>query len=258
MLKKNMDTIQLNKFSKLHNGNDVFFCKTDFLLQDFEQIKKLKNDVTLISGNSDYIIDNRFLEVLPKNVKKWYAQNAMINTDVIKTLPMGIENYKPSDRTGHGVGYDRVSTKVMLIDNLKQKEPQKFVYSNFKIQNNVSHRSEVAKYCKTSEHIDWDEPNLSLSTFFKKMLSYEAIVCPDGNGPDTHRFYEVLYMGRIPIVFNKVLYNNLYHKFPCVILEDISELLDYDLLREKIDDVKSKEYDLSVLDTQYWIDEILK
>lgn len=158
MLKKNMDTIQLNKFSKLHNGKDVFFCKTDFLLQDFEQIKKLKNDITLISGNSDYIIDNRFLEVLPKNVKRWYAQNAMINTDVIKTLPMGIENYKPANRSGHGVGYDRVSTKVMLIDNLKQKNPHKFVYSNFKIQNNVSHRSEIAEYCKTSEHIDWDEP----------------------------------------------------------------------------------------------------
>ena len=150
-----MDTIQLNKFSKLHNGKNVFFCKTDFLLNDFETIKKIPNDVILISGNSDYIINEKFLDVLPRNVKKWYAQNAMINTDVIKTLPMGIENYKPADREGHGVGYDRVSVKETLIDILKQKEPNKFIYSNFKIQNNVQHRTEVSEYCKKSEFIEW-------------------------------------------------------------------------------------------------------
>lgn len=253
-----MDTIQLNKFSKLHNGKNVFFCKTDFLLNDFETIKKIPNDVILISGNSDYIINEKFLDVLPRNVKKWYAQNAMINTDVIKTLPMGIENYKPADREGHGVGYDRVSVKETLIDILKQKEPNKFIYSNFKIQNNVQHRTEVSEYCKKSEFIEWESPDLSLSTFFKKMLSYEAIICPDGNGPDTHRFYEVLYMGRIPIVFNKTLYTNLYHRFPCVILESPSDLLNYELLREKINEAKSKDWDRNILNTQYWIDEILK
>lgn len=251
-----MDTIQLNKFSKLHNGKTIFFCKTDFLHKDFETIKHIPNEVVLISGNSDYIIDERFLKVLPSNVKRWYAQNAMINTDIIKTLPMGIENYKPADRNGHGVGYDRVSTKVMLIDNLKQKTPHKFIYSNFKVKNNIKHRGDVLEYCKKSEFVDWDEPNLSLSTFFKKMLSYEAIVCPDGNGPDTHRFYEVLYMGRIPIVFNKVLYDNLYHKFPCVLLESPEQLMDYTLLRQRIDEVRDKEWNLDVLDTNYWINEI--
>ena len=114
----------------------------------------------------------------------------------------------------------------------------------------------MLEYCKKSEFVDWDEPNLSLSTFFKKMLSYEAIVCPDGNGPDTHRFYEVLYMGRIPIVFNKVLYDNLYHKFPCVLLESPEQLMDYTLLRQRIDEVRDKEWNLDVLDTNYWINEI--
>lgn len=253
-----MDIIQTNKFSKLHNGNTVFFCKTDFLLEDFKTIENIPYDVILISGNSDYIINEKYLNFLPKNVKTWYAVNAMINTDIIKTLPLGIENLNFCDREGHGIGYDRVNTKIQLIENLNRDIPNKFIYANFTIQNNIPHRSDIYKKCVESSHIDWENSNLSLENYFKKITEYEAIVCPDGNGPDTHRFYEVLYMGRIPIVFNRILYKNLHYKFPCVLLDSTNELLNKTLLEKKINEVKTKEWDLSILETKFWINEILK
>jgi hypothetical protein len=45
--------IEINKFSEIHDGEKIVFCKTDFLLNEFEQIRKIDNDVFLITGNSD-------------------------------------------------------------------------------------------------------------------------------------------------------------------------------------------------------------
>lgn len=33
-----MNTFQINKLSHLHNGNNIIFCKTDFLKEEFNYI----------------------------------------------------------------------------------------------------------------------------------------------------------------------------------------------------------------------------
>lgn len=253
-----MDTIQLNKFSKIHNGKTIIFCKTDFLSEEFEYIRTLPNDVTLISGNSDYIIDDFLISNLPPNVTKWYAQNTMIVNDIVKCLPIGIENRYDCLRFNHGIGYERVAIKEFEISNQIQVTPSKFIYSNFNIQTNPQERSIIRDICIKSEFIDWDEPTLDISNFFKKILNYEAVVCPQGNGPgDNHRIYETLYMNRIPITFNEVMYNNLHHLFPVVLVKDYNELLDYEIMKTKINNAKNKTWDKSVLDINYWINLII-
>jgi hypothetical protein len=37
-----MNTIQFNKLSELHNGETIFFTKTDFIVSDLVAISKLK------------------------------------------------------------------------------------------------------------------------------------------------------------------------------------------------------------------------
>ena len=36
---------QINKLSKLHDGKNIIFCKTDFIQQEFQYINTLENDV---------------------------------------------------------------------------------------------------------------------------------------------------------------------------------------------------------------------
>jgi hypothetical protein len=257
-LEEMIDTIQINKFSSLHDGKNIIFCKTDFLLSEFEEIKKIQNDVVLISGNSDYEINHVQISRLPSNVKKWYAQNAMITNDVIECLPLGIENLHNSYRGDfHGIGYSRVQIKENLILNQEIKSPHKLIYGNFNISTNYSHRTQVREICRTSDFIDWDEPNLSLETFFTKILDYEAVVCAQGNGPgDNHRIYEVLYMNRIPITFNKIMYDNLHKNFPVILLEDINLLKNYDYMTSRINEVKNRNWDKEMLYSKYWINKI--
>ena len=251
-----IDSIQLNKFSKFHDGTNIIFCKTDYILSEFEFIKNLSNDVILITGNSDYGITDDIVKNMPKNILKWYGQNILTFNDRIEPIPMGIENKLESYRYGHGVGYyERVEMKEKLLKRNSTIKPNKLIYSNFQVNTNLNHRLGVRDICINSNHIDWEEPNLSLDNFFNKILEYEMVVCPAGNGVDTHRIWEVLYSKRIPITIkigNYKIYD-LYEKLPIIILNSIYELENYELIKDKLNNIKSKSFDLNLLDFSYWI-----
>ncbi len=253
-----MNTFQFNKLSELHNGKTIFFTKTDFIVSDLIEISKLKNDVILISGNSDYVIDNVHLKLIPNNLKVWFATNAIVSHPKIVNIPLGIENYKPALREGHGIGYDRVKIKDDFISNYVDRSPKGLMYSNFNVHTNPTHRTQVKNICIQSPHITWEEPTLSVENFFDRILDFEAVVCAQGNGPgDNHRIYETLYLNRIPITFNKTLYSLLHHNFPVVLLDSPEQLLDYDFMVSKINDKKTKVWDKNMLDLNYWKNLIL-
>lgn len=255
-----MDFIQINKFSSLHNGKNIIFCKTDYILEEFKNIRKINNDVILITGNSDYAIDDKIFNLKPNNVIKWYAQNALVNDNILIPLPLGLENKTPSIREGHGIGYyDRVSEKENLLSRNLQISPTKKIYSNFNIDTNFSYRKIIKEICINSPHINWEDYNLTLDNFFTNILDYESVICPIGNGIDTHRLWEVLYSNRIPITIKVGDYKiyELYKKLPIVILNNINELTDISLLNNKIIEIKSKKTNLEILDFNHWKNEIL-
>jgi hypothetical protein len=66
---------------------------------------------------------------------------------------------------------------------------------------------------------------------YQKTLESQYAFCPRGCGVDTHRFYECIYLGCIPIVIRtNTVFDRLYNVFPCMIIdkwEDVTEeLLD--------------------------------
>jgi hypothetical protein len=254
-----MDLIQLNRFSDLHDEKNVFFCKTDFIIETFNQIKSLDNEVVLITGNSDYGITNSHIYIMPKNIKKWYAQNAMSNHPVIDPLPFGIENKFPSSRLNHGVGYfDRVTEKEQLLNRKIDIVPNKFIYSNFDVLTNSNIRTPYMNLSKQLSHIDWEESNLPLEKFFDRILEYKMILCPQGNGVDTHRLWEALYLNRVPIIVksnNHKIYD-LYKKLPIIILDNINQLRDYKYIEYQYDIVKNKKNNLELLEFSYWVNKI--
>ena len=257
----NIDSIiQLNRFSDIHDGKKIIFCKTDFLSKEFEHIKTLDNEVVLITGNSDYPITNATTDQSPKNIKQWYAENCLSDADFIEPIPLGIENKNKCHREGHGVGYhERVSEKeAILTRNKFDSKPTRGIYSNFTTRTNPAHRATIKDICTHSSFIEWEDANLSLKQFFDKILDYKMVVCPVGNGVDTHRLWEVLYSGRIPILIKVGNYKiyKLYEKLPIVILENIEDLYNEHLIYTKLESVKSKS--LEYCDYRFWRNKIIK
>jgi hypothetical protein len=66
---------------------------------------------------------------------------------------------------------------------------------------------------------------------YDKTLESRYALCPRGCGVDTHRFYECIYLGCVPIVLRThTVFDRLYAAFPCFVVErwaDVTEeLLD--------------------------------
>jgi hypothetical protein len=66
---------------------------------------------------------------------------------------------------------------------------------------------------------------------YDKTLESKYALCPRGYGVDTHRFYECIYLGCVPIVLRtNTVFDRLYREFPCLVVErwaDVTEeLLD--------------------------------
>jgi hypothetical protein len=70
-----------------------------------------------------------------------------------------------------------------------------------------------------------------VSLVYDKTLESRYALCPRGCGVDTHRFYECIYLGCVPIVVRThTVFDRLYATFPCLVVErwaDVTEeLLD--------------------------------
>jgi hypothetical protein len=260
VMQSTKEFIQINNLSRLHDDKEIIFCKTDFILEEFNRIKDLKNEVILITGNSDYSVTDELVELAPKNITRWYAQNALSNSNILNPMPIGIENRVESFRLGHGVGWgNRVAEKEQLLSRKNNIIPDKLIYANFQINTNHKHRSVASSYCNQSKWIDFELPNLSIQDFFNKILEYKMVVCPIGNGIDTHRLWEVLYSDRIPItikVGNYKIYN-LYEKLPIIMLDRYEDLLNIDLIQSEYSKVISKCFNYSLLKQSYWKDKII-
>lgn len=253
-----MNVFQLNKLSKLHNGKTIFFTKTDYLDKDFLKISNLENEVILISGNSDFIIEKNWVNRIPHNIKAWFATNLTVEHPKAIPIPLGIENYEESKRPEHGIGYHRGLVKEKFIMDFVDRKPTEFIYSNFRWGTNTNSRTPVMNLSKSIEHITWEEPTLSHEAFLDRILDFEAVLCPQGNGlGDNHRIYETLYLNRIPIVFGPHMYKTLHHKLPVVFLEHIHSLRDYNFIKEQIEIAKNKQWDKNLLDLDYWEKQIL-
>lgn len=251
-----MNSIQFNKFSDLHGNNSTIFCKTDFILEEFTSISLRSENFTLITGNADYAVTDKLVEICPKNISRWYGLNVLSKNSKLFPIPLGLENKLPATRAGHGIGYyDRVSEKEFLISQIpKNNDPKKLIYANFNIHTNIKHRLQIAKISAESKHIDWEEPKLTLSQLFERFIDYKMVLCPIGNGVDTHRLWETLYCNKIPVTIKAGNYKiyELYSRFPIVVLDDMAELRDHNILSKKYDEQLNKNFDKQLLDIEYW------
>lgn len=88
--------------------------------------------------------------------------------------------------------------------------------------------------------------------FLSKSRSHDMVLCPEGNGFDTHRFWETLYMGGVPVVVKNPYLNPLYRLYPCVVLNSWNDLSDNDLIGNSLINAREKVWDPLALTFDFW------
>ena len=100
-------------------------------------------------------------------------------------------------------------------------------------------------------------PSSDFDGYLKDMQEYKFALSPPGAGIDTHRTWEALMLGVIPIVWSTSSINSLYDQLPVLIVNDWSILTkeyleeQYELIRNRVDD-----YCFEKLTYDYWKNQI--
>lgn len=119
--------------------------------------------------------------------EKWFAphiENVSSNSGIL--IPVGVEPLKWN-----------LNGKLRNLEYTYTPLNGKILVGPFKITH--PSRSDLLEF-KNSETITVLKDRLSPNRYAELAQSFDFIFCPRGNGIDTHRLWETLYRGRIPIL----------------------------------------------------------
>ena len=212
--------------------------------------------LSLITHNSDGNIIDRYgreCDVYFQNVLdciegKWYCQNMDVLNDRIRPLPIGLENH----HWHKGNKFKEIESVFM------QDIPRKnWLYVNHEISTNPGERAEPYRIFRNKGFCSLVEQKKSYLDYIKDMKSHRFVLCPEGNGFDTHRTWEALYMGSIPIVKRRIFTEMFSRIMPILIVEDW-KIITLDFLQEVYNKMKqiTWPYGDKYLDMTFWEDVI--
>ena len=106
---------------------------------------------------------------------------------------------------------------------------------------------------KDKSYVTYEQPintMLGRKDFLRKIKQHSFVICPRGNGIDTHRLYETLYMGSIPITEYNDIYANLLD-LPILFITDWNMVTE-EYLINKLKEMKTRKFNMNKLYTKYW------
>lgn len=221
----------------------TIFVKTDYLGYFFLRIHpRIPYPYILVTHNSDYSVPGGFFSFLKDDkMIAWFGQNVDDNTHPkMHPIPIGIANRY----WGHGNGQ-------MIQEVQTQKNPREnFLYLNFSVSTFPQEREGVYSLFAKSPFSYQSLPK-NFYEYLRDLASCKFIASPRGNGLDTHRLWEALYVGSYPIVKSSTL-DPLYQDLPVIIIHDWNEVTK-EFLDRKEKEFKEKSFCLEKLYMDYWI-----
>ncbi|MDE3045939.1 MAG: hypothetical protein KGJ02_04775 [Verrucomicrobiota bacterium] len=222
--------------------NHTIFVKTDKLEDFFCNIHPhIQHPYILISHNSDNQAPGAFASFLnDPRILAWFAQNYDGTPHPkMHPIPIGIANYMWT----HG------NPEVLKRVQTKHLEKRYLCYLNIDISTYPQERFPLFKYlsqtsfCHRTRKLDFEK-------FLQHIAMSKFMVSPRGNGLDTHRLWESLYMGTIPIVKSSSL-DSLYSDLPVFIVSDWISVTE-STLDFIYHDFAGKIFSLEKLSMDYW------
>lgn len=253
--------IQPNNFEDIKSGSTVY-CHGDILNNLFVFLNENGiHDITLISGDNDFPSNPNGATVgwpmttkenrlpCPPNVKKWFASNAEVVNNIMKPFPTGVAKWFEM-----GIYPDNKNPKEITIDRLKSvmvdvPRNKLALFSGGCNYSNPSIRGIVQSIVGTNCPEVTISPRLSQQEYYEELQKHLFVICPPGNGKDTHRVWEALYFGAIPIVEDSEMYRYFSKLFPILIVESWFDIR-VDFLMNKYREYYNKKWRYDLLDAE--------
>jgi hypothetical protein len=221
--------ININTITDEFDNVKYIFCYSHLIPDISSKIKYFKNNFILITHNSDYIIEdnNEYVKTILNCNKliKWYSQNIIFEHNKLSLLPIGFANRM----WPHG-NLSPFNDKHFIHQSINKTNN---IYFNFNIHTNFTKRKKC--YDDLIHKIQWLD-NIHPVLNLHRLKTFQFCICPEGNGVDTHRLWECLYLKVVPIVINTP-FTKILKKYnvPLVILNNWSDIFTTHLSYEQYD-----------------------
>jgi len=239
---KQISTFDIKKLKDVN----IVYLHTMYKNQFFDIIRGLDNKFIIVTHNSD--INIRSAQNLPNNILRWYSQNVNCKDNRLFSLPIGLENSK---------WFPNLHKQLKLTNKVKfTKQIRKLVYINHNINTNLKERVEPYQLLngKSFVTIEFGSNGQNYDNYIDQIYNHKFVICPEGNGIDTHRKWETLYLNTIPIE-KRSINNSFYEDLPICFVNNWEEITE-DFLNREYDRIINTKWNLDKLDMFYWLNQI--
>lgn len=192
----------------------VVYAKADHYLPLFQALRRHRSRIILVTAESDIEITPEIARLRPPQVARWFSTNA--TTPSVTPIPLGLGN-----------SYCSVTAKAPALAGVARRALDKegWLYVNFRTETNPTVREPLMAHFRAmvGERVTVREGGISSAEYLAEMAVHRFVLCPPGNGIDTHRMWEALYCGTIPVVQKHPALAS-FADLPILFLEDLRTL----------------------------------
>jgi hypothetical protein len=261
--------ISTDKYLEFAKEKGYLYVKRDFLFRPGRwrgsievppHYRLFNSGKIVITGHSDLATDQ-------DDIRRFHALNRskfILGTNMVSvhrisaSLPLGITNDCDDTPIHRILG----STKHFAIAHGLCEFKELYdssMYINFTASNNEGQRSLLLGILRDRKNTSVQSPEMTERgriSYLKNLKAHCLVPCPEGNGVDTHRLWETLYMGGTPIVLKNPMINNLVENLPVIQVTDWSEILDEDFLQSEWLRIRRTEMNPLKLSIDFWLNYI--
>lgn len=236
-------------FPNAYYKTDVFYFDRPFEWRGQRMERPYLSIPLLITGHSDFSVGDMLANRYPMTT--WFSVNSQSSR--IRGLPLGITN-DTNESDLHRI-YGNVNAMVEVAQ--QPRDIKNLVYMNFSCDTYPSERIPVWNLFASKPWVTVEQHVPTMDgrrQYLTSIRNHSFVLCPRGNGVDTHRLWETLYMGSIPIVREDIAHRD-WTDLPILFVKDWTEVTE-ELLQKVRMDFPNRQWNWNKLKASYWIQNI--
>ncbi len=200
----------------------------------------------IFTAFEDTPLDDYIWDKIPDNVLAIHSANGVIFGGKVHPFPHGLERYMYE-------GYDHQEIlKEIMGEQMLWKtivDPTKLLF--------VCHRDDTGDRKAIKEILKdkiWATvaQKLDYEPYIKEMLNHKFVLCPSGNGIESARNWETLYMRRVPVFKRHPYLEEMFKDFPVLFVDDYGEVTEQLLKDNDHLYQQAQKMDMNKLDLDWW------
>lgn len=266
----NDDIICSNKYRDFCNKMGYTYIKNDTMMTFKEDIIDGNSypqngkylSTKLVMGHSDF--HNSDLDILnmqefQPHIKEFYGINNISTLPCVSHLPLGLSN--PTNGCQYYPLNGNNSLLLQTIKDTNSIDKDYLLYMNFDHTTYCQERVPVFRYFGNKPWVSigkYEPTEKGRLDYLHQARKSCFVLCPRGSGIDTHRLWESLYLGSIPVVRLNEDECHIYDSvgdLPILIINDWRKTTP-EFLTQKYQEIISQMWNLDKLRVSYWLDHI--